>query len=512
MKEKTWYGELYDVYSIDLKSGGKRLIEPKVEESANISPDGKYIVYYKDKQWYAFENTTGKKSQLNANMKEEFYDIDFDMPMSIPSYGFAGWAEEGKKALVYDKFDIWMFTLDGSQGPKNITNFAGRKSLVSFRLRNLDKEKKYYTSEDTLLLQGYNNFTKVQWLYSTNLNNPSAPNLLQQGDKKFYLIAKAEFSPTYYFTRESYEEYPDWWVAQNAELTNAKKISDVNPQVKDYQWGTTEIVRWANSRGDSLDGYIIKPHNYNPKKRYPVYVYFYERFSDRTYNFNTPMINHRPVPQVYNSAGYVMFLPDIKYYNGTPGPDALDAIMTGSNKLIEMGIGDKDKFCIQGHSWSAYQTAYIVTQTDFFKAAVAGAPVANMTSAYGQIRLESGLTRQFQYEAQQSRIGGTLWDSLDNYLLNSPLFHVNKANTPILVMHGDIDEAVPWQQSIELYMAYRRFGKNLIFLQYENEPHWPGRYQNKLDYATKMKEFFDHYTLGTPAKDWIINGIPYRGK
>ncbi|HPU24018.1 MAG TPA: prolyl oligopeptidase family serine peptidase, partial [Candidatus Kapabacteria bacterium] len=214
---------------------------------------------------------------------------------------------------------------------------------------------------------------------------------------------------------------------------------------------------------------------------------------------------------VYNSSGYIMFLPDIKYYIGNPGFDALDAIMSGARRLIELGIADSTKFCIQGHSWSGYQTAFIVTQTDFFKAACAGAPVGNMTSAYGQIRLESGLTRQFQYEAQQSRIGGTLWDSLDNYIRNSPVFNANKATTPLLIMFGDIDEAVPWQQGIELYMAYRRLGKNAIFLQYENEPHHPRRYQNKIDYSIKMKEFFDHYVLGKPAPEWIKKGIPYKG-
>ncbi len=510
-KERTWYGNVFDIYSINLKSGERRLIEKRVETMPHLSPDGKLIVYYKDKHWYAYVNEKRESYCLTDEIVYPFFEEDFDLPMNVPPYGFGGWVDNGEYFLLYDKYDIWMvesrsFTII------NATSAEGRINDITFRIRNLDRKKEFFEYEEEIILSGFSNRTKSTGIYTFSPKVVGATLQLKEDGKRFNVFAKSEFQDKYLFTKDCYREFPDIWLSEGITFSSNKKISNANPEMEKYQWGSTELVRWQNSRGDTLEGFIIKPDGFDPKKKYPVYVYYYERFSDRLNSFFVPMLNHRPIMQVYNSSGYVMFLPDIKYYIGYPGHDALDAIMTGSKKLIDMGIADPDKFCIQGHSWSGYQTALIVTQTDFFKAACAGAPVGNMTSAYSQIRLESGLTRQFQYEAQQSRIGGTLWDSLQNYIASSPIFHVNKTNTPMLIMFGDIDEAVPWQQGIELYMAYRRLSKNAIFLQYENEPHHPRKYQNKADYAIKMKEFFDHYVLGKPAKDWILRGIPYRGK
>jgi hypothetical protein len=510
LKERTWYGDVFDLYMVNILGGEKRLLQKRIEENAYISPNGRFIVYYYQKNWYLHNVLKNITQNLTSNINSAFYDVDYDMPSSVPSYGFGCWLDSGEAFILYDIYDLWKFDCQTTKG-ENLTNYYGKRNNISLRIRNIWREKDFYQSNDTLILQGFNNHTKIQGIYTFALNNQSLSENLIEPEKKFTVISKPKFSNKILFTRENYQEYPDYWISDNLNFKNIRKITNANPEIEEYEWGTTEIIRWVNSRGDSLDGFIIKPFGYNPKKRYPIYVYFYERFSDRTYNFNPPMITHRPITQVYNSAGFVMFLPDIKYYIGNPGYDALDAIMSGARKLIDLGIADSTKFCIQGHSWSGYQTAFIATQTDFFKAACAGAPVGNMTSAYGQIRLESGLTRQFQYEAQQSRIGGTLWDSLDNYIRNSPVFNANKAVTPLLIMFGDMDEAVPWQQGIELYMAYRRLGKNAIFLQYENEPHHPKKYQNKLDYSIKMKEFFDHYVLGKPAPEWIIKGIPYKG-
>jgi len=510
-KEKTWYGNIYDIYSINLVSGESRLIDNRIETAPHISPNGKIIVYFKDKHWFAYENENARRTCLTEEINYPFYQEDFDLPMTVPPYGFGGWVDNGEYFFLYDKYDVWLVE-SKSFSIINVTSADGRINDITFRIRNLNRQKEFFDYEEEILLSGFSNRTKSSGIYSFNTKVVGTSHRIDQEGKRFNLIGKPEFADKYLYTRESYDEFPDLWISDDITFKNVRKLSDANPEIAKYQWGSTELVRWQNTRGDTLEGFIIKPYGYDAKKKYPVFVYYYERFSDRLNSFFVPMLNHRPIMQVYNSGGYVMFLPDIKYYIGYPGHDALDAIMTGSQKLIDMGIADADKFCIQGHSWSGYQTALIVTQTDFFKAACAGAPVGNMTSAYSQIRLESGLTRQFQYEAQQSRIGGTLWDSLNNYIVSSPVFHINKTNTPMLIMFGDIDEAVPWQQGIELYMAYRRLSKNAIFLQYENELHHPRKYQNKVDYAIKMKEFFDHYVLGKPAKDWILRGIPYRGK
>jgi len=261
-----------------------------------------------------------------------------------------------------------------------------------------------------------------------------------------------------------------------------------------------------------LGAVLIKPGNYNPGKRYPVFVYFYRFFTQRLYEFNQIVVNHRPCFPFYASNGYAVFLPDIRFEVGHPGFSATKCLVPGVQKLIDMEIADPEAIGLHGHSWSGYQTAFVVTQTNIFAAAIAGAPVSNMTSAYSGIRWGSGLARQFQYEKSQSRIGGNLWEFPELYIENSPVFFATRIQTPLLIMFGDNDGAVPWYQGIELYLAMRRLGKDCIFLQYRGEPHHLQKYPNKLDYSIRMKEYFDHYLKGKAAPEWIKKGVPYRGK
>ncbi|MDX1676769.1 alpha/beta hydrolase family protein, partial [Arsukibacterium sp.] len=207
---------------------------------------------------------------------------------------------------------------------------------------------------------------------------------------------------------------------------------------------------------------------------------------------------------------YLVFLPDIHFRPAAPGPSATESLVPGLQKLIDMGVADAKAIGLHGHSWSGYQTAFVVTETDMFAAAVAGAPVANMTSAYNGIRWQSGLARQFQYETGQSRLGVSMFDDLKPYIDNSPLFFADKINTPMLIQFGDDDGAVPWEQGIEYYLALRRLNKEVVMLHYENEPHHLQRFANKLDYSIKMREFFDHYLKGAPAPKWWAEGMPYQ--
>lgn len=255
---------------------------------------------------------------------------------------------------------------------------------------------------------------------------------------------------------------------------------------------------------------VLTPDGYDATKRYPVLVYYYEQFSDRLYNFNQMKVNHRPNFPFYLGQDYVVFLPDIRFREGAPGPSATESLLPGIDRLIELGIADPKAIGLHGHSWSGYQTAFVVTETDRFAAAVAGAPVSNMTSAYSGIRWQTGLARQFQYETGQSRIGPSMFENLAPYIKNSPVFFADRINTPMVIQFGDKDGAVPWEQGIELYLAMRRLNKDVVMLHYEGEDHHLARFANKLDYSIKMLEFFNHYLKGEPAPSWWLQGQPYQ--
>jgi dipeptidyl aminopeptidase/acylaminoacyl peptidase len=260
----------------------------------------------------------------------------------------------------------------------------------------------------------------------------------------------------------------------------------------------------------ALQGVLIKPENFDPKKKYPMLVYIYERLSQSLHNFVDPRPGTSINLSYYASNGYLVFLPDIAYKVGYPGQSALKCVLPGVQAIVDRGFVDEKAIGIQGHSWGGYQIAYMVTQTDRFKAVAAGAPVANMTSAYSGIRWGSGLPRQFQYERTQSRIGGSLWQYPLRFVENSPVFMADRVQTPVLMLHNDQDDAVPWQQGIEFFLALRRLDKEAYLFNYVGEPHGLRKRANQKDYTVRMQEFFDHHLRGAPRPAWMATGIPYR--
>ncbi len=507
-KRITWEGWFRDIYVVNLLDGEKTLVTSEHQDVAALSPGGRFLLFFDDGHWHSYDVEAGTTRNITRNIDVPFYNETMDRPVPPSSYRTAGWLDDGESVLIYDRYDIWRANLR-TGNMVNMTNGEGRSTETVFRVRRLDDEP-LIGSREELYLEGYNERTKERALWSARVDRQGVNLLLDEGrNLRFRLLSGDE--RTIVYTRESYDEFPDLWVT-NRRFRNPVKVSDLGSQIEPFNWGTAELVSFKSADGVPLDGIVIKPGDYDPSKRYPVFVYYYEQFSQRLHDFNQTVINHRPSFGYYASNGYVIFLPDIHFKIGRPGMSAVNALVPGVQKLVEMGIADPGAIGLHGHSWSGYMTAYVVTQTDIFRAAIAGAPVSNMTSAYGGIRWGSGLARQFQYETGQSRLGSSIFDRRYLYIENSPLFYSHEINTPLLIMHGDVDEAVPWEQSIELYLAMRRAGKDIIFLQYRDEPHHPQKYPNKVDYTIRMKEYFDHHLRGYDPADWIIEGVPYRGQ
>jgi len=524
LKESTWTGGAEDIYLVDLESGERTLVMEGYQsessaanswigvraQSMSLSPGGRYLVWFSDDQWHQYDAETGATRVLTANLDVPFYDVDHDYPSPRGGHGIGGWIEGDEAVLIYDKYDVWRFPTDGGP-PTNLTRGEGRDRRLILRVLNLDPDLEAFPSNGELLLASFDWKDKSFGFYRTRARSGGLEVLLDE-EKKFNAVEKAEDADRILYTREDYDEFPDLWVA-NLDFSDRLRISDVNPGLLDrFAWGTSRLVEWTSDDGIPLQGAVILPGNYEEGKRYPVLTYFYRFMSERLHAFNEPVINHRPSFPIYASDGYIVFLPDVRFEVGRPGLSAMKSVVPGVKKLVDLGLADPAALGLHGHSWSGYTTAYIVTQTNIFAGAVAGAPVSNMTSAYGGIRWGSGLARQFQYEQGQSRLSGSLWEAMDDYILNSPLFFADEVQTPLVLMHGDEDDAVPWYQSIEFYLALRRLGKKAVFLEYRGEPHHPQKYGNKLDYSIRMKEFFDHFLKGAPAPEWWTKGEPYGGK
>lgn len=509
LKEITWDGWYRDYYLVNQQTGEAEMLLEKQRFGAGISPDGKVAVWFDGTDWMLRLTQGGGMMNLTSSLDVPFADEDNDRPQPGSSYGIAGWTKGDEAVLIYDKYDIWQFDTASGE-PVNITEGFGREEKRIFRIVDLKPDEETFSSRQDLLLSMYHDMHKNYGFYQAQVGRSGVSPVLEM-DKKFTVINVADADDAILFTQETYTEYPNLWVAENHRFRDPVQISNLHADLTDrFAWGRAELVDWLNMDGEKVQGVLIYPGNYEPGKRYPVFIYYYERFSQRLYEFNKPFTNHRPNFAQYTSDGYAVFLPDIWFDIPIPGYSATKNLVPGVQKLVEMGVADPDAIGLHGHSWSGYQTAHVVTQTDIFAAAVAGAPVGNMTSAYSGIRWGSGLARQFQYEQSQSRLGVSMWENLSPYIENSPVFFADRINTPLLIQHGDADEAVPWYQSIELYLALRRLGKESVFLHYYGEPHHLRKLPNRLDYAMKMKEYMDHYLKGEPAPEWITNGVPYR--
>ncbi|UYW02281.1 prolyl oligopeptidase family serine peptidase [Flavobacterium agricola] len=503
-------------YIYDRETKNKTEIITDLVGSVYASPKGNFIVYFdKDKgQWFSYNVANQTTTNLTKNLPVSFTIEDNDVPDTARQYGFAFFNEADNKAYIYDRYDIWAFDLNNNQKPQNVTNGYGRKNKVRFRIPKLHNEFKTLNEQDVVLLSSFNETDKQSGLYQlATLQNAQDPVLvIQEGVKGYPNIQKAENADFYFFTKENAIEPANLYVTQN--LTNQAKLTQLNPQQANYNWHTVELVKWKTNKKNNSEGLLYKPENFDPNKKYPMIVYFYEKNNEELHRYEQPA----PTPSRLNipyftSNGYVVFVPDIAYTDGKPGKSAEEYINSGVKYLIKKYKWiNPDKIGIQGQSWGGYQVAHLITRTNMYAAGWAGAPVANMTSAYGGIRWGSGMTRQFQYEKTQSRIGKTLWEDLDLYIENSPLFHFDKVNTPVVIMHNDQDGAVPWYQGIEMYTALRRLDKPVWMLNYNGDDHNLIKRQNRKDIQIRQQQFFDYYLKDAKAPVWMTKGIPATSK
>jgi dipeptidyl aminopeptidase/acylaminoacyl peptidase len=503
-----------DAWIVNLENGKRERVLEKVKWSASLSPNGKYVVWFdsEEKQWFAKPSSDpeSEPAQISKGIKHPLQNELHDTPNLPRAYGSAGWTSEDT-LLVYDRFDIWELDPTGGEEPVCVTQSNGREKSISFRYQRLDRDERVIDREKPMVLSAFNRETKASGYFQLTPGDKESEATLKQLimlDESVGQLRKAEDSDAVVFTRSTFRMSPDLW-SSDLDFKKISRVSDINPQQDQYTWGSAELVSWEATDGQELEGLLYKPDGFDPKKKYPLMVYFYERNSDNLHRYYAPAAGRSIINfSFYVSRGYVVFVPDIPYRTGEPGPSAANAILPGVESLVGQGFIDEKKIGMQGHSWGGYQTAYLVTQTDMFACAESGAPVSNMTSAYGGIRWASGMSRMFQYERTQSRIGDTLWSAREKYIANSPVFFADKVNTPLLILHNDEDGAVPWYQGIEMFVALRRLEKPAWMLNYNGDPHWVMGDYNRRDFATRMQQFFDHYLKDAPEPEWMAVGVP----
>ena len=496
-----------DYYIISAKTGEKRTLAKKVIWDTKISPLGKYTLAWdmEKEYWLIIDNKTLKQTILTNKINDIFYNEKHSTPSMRESQHMVGWSEDEKFVFIYSQYDIWRFSTDGKKQAQNLTH-ADKSEKIEFNFQNLDYDKVYLPS-DQFMMHTFNHETMAESYQLLDLKTLKKTIVIEE-NKAFLPPIKAKNADKLIWGNATFNEFPELKYS-DVNYTNIKILTKANPQQDNINWGKISLTQWCDFNNDTLKGLLILPEDFDPNKKYPVIVYFYEKYSENLNRYWTPRPSHSTINfSFYASNGYIVFVPDINYGTGLPGKDAYNAIVSGTQHISKLPFVNTNKIGIQGQSWGGYQVAYLVTQTNMFACAMAGAPVSNMTSAYGGIRWASGMSRMFQYEHTQSRIGGTLWEKRDKYIENSPIFFADRVETPLLIMHNDGDGAVPWYQGIEYFVALRRLNKPAWLLNYNGDSHNLRKWPNRVDLSIRMFGFFEHYLKDKKAPEWLEKGLP----
>jgi dipeptidyl aminopeptidase/acylaminoacyl peptidase len=494
-----------DLYVVDLRTGEKRLAVKQNRYTQWFSPDGEKFLYYDDGHFHVYDMTTGSARNITADVPTSFINTEDDHNIEKPAIFPFGWSRDGRFVLLYDNWDVWKVPVQRGSAV-NLSRTGKTDSVRFLRRMVFDPRERGIDLSKPLYFAVYGEWTKKEGVARIDPARGGATRLIWDDAK--YFATRARDAEVYLFTRQTVREFPDYWVT-NASFAAPRRITDANPQQKDYAWSAgSRIVEYTTEKGDRLQGALHLPANYEPGKRYPTVVYIYEKRSQFLHSYSVPNETQAFNPSVYTSRGYAVFQPDIVYRVNDPGMSAVWSVVPAVKAAIATGIVDSANVGLHGHSWGGYQTAFLVTQTNIFKSAIAGAALTDMVSMYSSVYWNTGGANMAIFESSQGRFKGNFIDNYDAYIRNSPAYHANKVETPLLLLHNERDGAVDFNQGITFYNTLRQLGKEVVLLQYVGENHGLQQPRNQKDYTSRMREYFDHHLKGAPAPDWLTDGVP----
>jgi dienelactone hydrolase len=534
-----------DIYRVNTTTGERTLMLKNQlintstgNHTFGISTDGHFFLYWKDNKYQAYDLDTATTRTLGGSSPVNFIDMEFDHPGPRPSYGIAGYTNDGKAVVVQQRYDLWLLPLDGS-APRNLTNGLGIKNETRFRYVRAEPpdqpspgvpgspgaggrgggaaQRWTIDLSKPITLSAYGEYTKKAGFYE--LAGGQLKQLVYE-DAFFSSPTKAAKADKFLFTRETFAEFPDLRVS-GPDFKDAKKISDANPQQAEYLWGRRIQFDYKNKNGVRLQGILALPDDYKPGEKRPMIVTFYEKNSQNLNRYSAPSylssMGSSPIQAV--SEGYLTMLPDIYFRTGASHSDMLECVEAATRKVIEMGYVDPKRIGINGHSYGGEGAAFIGTRSRLFAAVAMGAGVTDLSFDFNQnwgwsyqVMSGNGANQPDYYLYNQGREGVSPWENPEMYHFESALTHVPEVTAPFLIMHGTADPTVAFNNGLAFYNAMRFNNKNAILLAYPGEGHSLRGLANRKDLTIRYFQFFNHYLKGAPAPKWMKEGVPFLEK
>jgi len=520
-----------DIYRVDTTTGERTLmLENKLIGShvLGISIDGRYYVYWDNDHVQAYDLDAGTNSTLGGSTAPIFIDTEFDRAGPRPSYGVAGYTEDGSGVIMQHRYDLWLLPYDGSDA-RNLTNGIGAEREIRFRYINpvpdddqpgggggrfgRGRRPQKIDLAEPITLSAYGQWTKKAGFYK--LDGVELTEVVYE-DATFSTPRRAADAETYLFTRQTFAEFPDLRVS-GPDFADSRKITDANPQQAEFSWGHRILFDFENNDGVRLQGILALPDDYIDGEKRPMIVTFYEKSSQGLHRYSSPSylggMGSSPIQAV--SEGYVTMLPDIHFRTGASHSDMLECVEAAVRKVIEMGYVDPERIAVSGHSYGGEGAAFIGVRSEMFAAVGMGAGVTDLYSDFNQnwgwtynIEGGSGSNAHNYYLYGQGREAVTPWENPELYRYESAITHAPDAKQPFLIMHGTDDPTVAFQNGLGFYNALRFNGKTAILLAYPGEGHGLRRMPNRRDLTIRYFEFFNHYLKDAPAAEWMTQGVP----
>jgi dipeptidyl aminopeptidase/acylaminoacyl peptidase len=503
-----YVGKYIDIYIKDLKTGTKKLIIKKAVNDLGhvlVSPAGKYVSYFKDSSWWIFDIAKNKSICVTAALDVPFYDVDYDQAGAKPAYGNPGWTNDDENLLLYDQFDIWLIAPDGKTR-KRITNGRDKKKAyriheepkIIFRSTFAGNIAVKYDNEKGVILHILDTDTR-EASYALWTEKSGIEELISK-DSKLSGIRKAKNNKSYLFLESSFNVSPK--LIYLSETGRQKVIGQANQQQKEFFWGKSELITYKSQEGKPLKAALFYPADYSPEKKYPMIVYIYQKKANEVYNYVNPTLRLSTGFSVTNftAEGYFVLLPDFAYQLNETGNSALECVKAVTEQALINKSIDRSNIGLMGHSFGGFETTYIISQTNMFKTAVAGAPVTDLLSSY--LTLDgTNISNINRYENSQFRIQTPFYEK--GFLKNSPIMNVQNINTPLLLFTGNQDITVDWSNSMKMQIALWRLKKKSTLLVYPGEDHAFVKESNQKDLYFKVKAWFDYYLKNGIAEDWM---------
>ncbi|HUK41886.1 MAG TPA: prolyl oligopeptidase family serine peptidase, partial [Candidatus Acidoferrales bacterium] len=494
-----------DISLIDLTTGERTKIQDRLNDDYYLetSPGGRYLLYFHDDHYWTYNTSTHTLINITKNVQTAFVNRESDWTIKQkPPFGVAGWTKNDAAVILYDKFDLWQVTPDGS---KAVRLTDGAADQIRHRYEKLDPEEEWIDTDKPVYLTLFGIWSKKSGFARLRPGALTEEHLVVL-DKSLDHLAKAKDADTFEYVSQTFVESPNAFIA-GPDLKALKQVTKTNPFQSNYAWGHEELIEYKNSHGDRLQGALYYPAAYDPAKKYPMIIYMYEKLSDGLHRYSPPSERNYYNVSAASQHGYFLLEPDILFKPRDPGVSVVDCVTAAAKRVIQMGVVDPKKIGIMGHSWGGFDASFLATHTtNFFAAAIAGAPITDLVSNYGNHHWSSGIAETDHIETGQQRMEVPLYEDLQAYIRNSAVFGVQGMTTPLLIEVGDSDGTVFYHQGVELYNIARRAKKEVVLIEYAGEDHGLRKKANQIDYQQRIYAWFGHYLKDEPAPTWISKG------